>query len=1191
MATISRDTVRVEISAVDKTKGAFKSLTNGLNKTQKRAKVLQNTLGNLGGRRLLSGIRTVTRELQGLAGIGGVIGAGGIAGGLGLLAREGLIAGDNLAKVSDRLGVATEDLTKLQFAVSQTSEVTDKSFNIALQRMTRRLSEAENGNTGLQKRLQELGLTVDDFAGKSPDQAFLTLADAIQQVGDQNERVRLTFAFFDSEGVGLVTTLQKGSAAIRELGDEAESLGIVFDRIELGEIEKANDQFGKLQSVIKATGIAFAVDLAPRLQQLTVDILAWIKESGGIQAVIDNKVIPSIKGLIENVTSLTDTLLFIPRLFSDAFSGVLGIINSVQLNTLKAARTLNDVSLKLTFDEDKRLEKLREQVSLNSAIADLYQDRIEGSREENSVVQERPDPDPISFDFDRQGLQAKLGEIQSDILNGLSEIEIPEIPLASLTSDLQIETTNDAVESINSQTESISDAVDQQERVVTSKLRSVGALLGAGFRDLGSAFSDAPEESIAPAIQNAVDSIDTSIAAVELPQIKVPTLDTSGLQNRLKLLQDSFREFDISNFDAETGNIEQNVSRVVVEVGLLENAIKRAKDAGQDLNFGNSEQLISAAGNAASQVRQTLQARDEQISAITTQEAAEEEAAAKRALAERESTDAAAKIEVEKARIATEAAATKRAAKQKELDSIRAGLDEEFAIQLQAKSRLAQLSEIGQTINIDADVRSNIVEQIEAQRVQSLQALEDAQIKLRENAKSSALSLDVLNSISVDNVTDIRSTLAEITEAATQERVEINDAIKITAISDEQKREQIAKIDSTAAELKSRANQAFNNLQSDISFDAGRFDLLGSVNLEGITDLPATLQEITQAVRAEAAQIQEAVKIEAITPESAQEQTQRLSDLNTAIRQQAIEAASDARRELRSAVFNLSDLIEFDTTSFQTVEKGAEQINQLFRDRVKAANLSVVLTDQEKQKLINEASELAKAANEKLEVNVKINTVQSGLDNGASLLGSLGNLQQSGVADDSEQARQRAEEIKRVQEDLNAAIEAGNQAEVQSQQNKLNQLSALQAREQQIAKKRFEDYKKTQKAIAIVSTISAATQVFQETKGDLFARVAGMAAALAAGYAQVRSIDRQQFSGGSISGSSSAGGSSSGGNISNQQIASSANENINTTSRRSVQNIVVSGFQISVDQLEEIAKGLNENAADGGTEIRVVRAA
>ena len=131
---------------------------------------------------------------------------------------------DNLAKTADKLGVTTEALAGLQHAAELTGVGTD-TMNMALQRMTRRVAEAAVGTGEAKGALEELNINAAALAKLPLDQQMQVVADAMQGVEKQSDRVRLAMKLFDSEGVALVNTLAGGSDGLKQMAAEAEKAG------------------------------------------------------------------------------------------------------------------------------------------------------------------------------------------------------------------------------------------------------------------------------------------------------------------------------------------------------------------------------------------------------------------------------------------------------------------------------------------------------------------------------------------------------------------------------------------------------------------------------------------------------------------------------------------------------------------------------------------------------------------------------------------------------------------------------------------------------------------------------------------------------------------------------------------------------------------------------------------------------
>jgi hypothetical protein len=235
---MANQNLNITIRAFDKTSKAFSTATAGLRK--------------VGG-----AVLSAKTAIVGLVG----------AAGFGALIKQGLAAGDSLAKTADKIGVTTEALAGMRHAAELTG-VSTETMDMALQRFTRRASEAAIGTGEAKGALQELGINAKELVKLPLDKQMEVVADAMGGLGTQADRVRIAMKLFDSEGVALVNTLGGGSAALREMIDEAETLGITLDRVETAQIEAANDAFTRAKGVITGLVNDITVNLAPVLKVL-----------------------------------------------------------------------------------------------------------------------------------------------------------------------------------------------------------------------------------------------------------------------------------------------------------------------------------------------------------------------------------------------------------------------------------------------------------------------------------------------------------------------------------------------------------------------------------------------------------------------------------------------------------------------------------------------------------------------------------------------------------------------------------------------------------------------------------------------------------------------------------------------------------------------------------------------------------
>lgn len=267
----------------------------------------------------------------------GTLGATVAAAGIGLLVRQQAKFADALGKTADKLGIAAEQLQVFQLA-AKLGGVEAKTFDMALQRMTRRIAEAAK-DTGEAKaaleELQRLGLApAAQLAAMGTGPAFLAVADALAKVKSQSDQVRLAFKLFDSEGVAVINVARGGSKAINALGKEAQALGVITSRIDIKRIEMMNDAFSKIKEVVAAIGRSIASRIAPAMVAITNRTLEWVKEMGGIEGIL-----LSIGRMVVRVLrTITGGLDAIFRAMKTVGLGIQGVIALIKENAIAAIR-------------------------------------------------------------------------------------------------------------------------------------------------------------------------------------------------------------------------------------------------------------------------------------------------------------------------------------------------------------------------------------------------------------------------------------------------------------------------------------------------------------------------------------------------------------------------------------------------------------------------------------------------------------------------------------------------------------------------------------------------------------------------------------------------------------------------------------------------------------------------------------
>ena len=170
------------------------------------------------GRRITAVGTSITKVGGAIAGIGAAA-----AGPIAAMAREFASFGDNIQKAAIRTGIGTKALSELTFAAQQSG--TDiASLERGIKGMQRQILDLSQGSSTAVKTFEELGVSLEDIAGKSTEQQFTILADAISRVENDSQRAALSMRVYGKAGSDLLPLMADGAKGIEAMREEAEQL-------------------------------------------------------------------------------------------------------------------------------------------------------------------------------------------------------------------------------------------------------------------------------------------------------------------------------------------------------------------------------------------------------------------------------------------------------------------------------------------------------------------------------------------------------------------------------------------------------------------------------------------------------------------------------------------------------------------------------------------------------------------------------------------------------------------------------------------------------------------------------------------------------------------------------------------------------------------------------------------------------
>ncbi|MEQ8789453.1 MAG: hypothetical protein RIC55_24375 [Pirellulaceae bacterium] len=184
--------------------------------------------------------------------------------------------GDQIGKAAKRTGFAVESLSELKFAAER-SGASFAELETGLRGMSRMILDAERGLSTATDTLDDLGMSLADFAGKSPEQRFKMLADAIARIEDPNRKAALAMKVFGRAGTALIPMLDAGAAGISQLQAQARELGLTLSKEETDAAEVLTDTLANLVDILKITGFKIGAALAEPLGDLVNVLIGGVK--------------------------------------------------------------------------------------------------------------------------------------------------------------------------------------------------------------------------------------------------------------------------------------------------------------------------------------------------------------------------------------------------------------------------------------------------------------------------------------------------------------------------------------------------------------------------------------------------------------------------------------------------------------------------------------------------------------------------------------------------------------------------------------------------------------------------------------------------------------------------------------------------------------------------------------------------
>ena len=270
--------VKIELTAVNKTKAAFSKVTSGL-----------KTVGGAAG-----------SAAKGVAGVG--LAAAATATALAVLVGKSFEYIDTLDKTSRRTGIATDTLQAFQLAAIESGSSVEQAQK-GLEKFSRSIGDAASGLKTQADIFKDLGINLRDSFGemRDPTQILFEVAEGLKNLGSEAERSRVLANLFGRAGMQMSEVFRDGAEGLNQFIERSRELGIILPDKVIKNVAKFNDQFETLKLQVKAVGNNITGALVPAFSlvvgELSNMLTSTNKTEGGFDALGKNMAISIMQGV------------------------------------------------------------------------------------------------------------------------------------------------------------------------------------------------------------------------------------------------------------------------------------------------------------------------------------------------------------------------------------------------------------------------------------------------------------------------------------------------------------------------------------------------------------------------------------------------------------------------------------------------------------------------------------------------------------------------------------------------------------------------------------------------------------------------------------------------------------------------------------------------------------------------------
>jgi hypothetical protein len=192
---------------------------------------------------------------------------------------------DETSKRALKLDLDVSQVRGLELAADLSGLAVEK-LTTSYAKLSKSIDMANKGGRTQQETFAKLGIDAEALGQLSLDKQFQSIAVGLDNIQDKTTKAAVALELFGKSGLELLPLLAGGGQGIVAAMKDAQRLGGFISNQEAQSVEASNDAFTRLQFTLNAVFQKIAVDMAPALQRLWINLTEAIAPGTALNMVL-----------------------------------------------------------------------------------------------------------------------------------------------------------------------------------------------------------------------------------------------------------------------------------------------------------------------------------------------------------------------------------------------------------------------------------------------------------------------------------------------------------------------------------------------------------------------------------------------------------------------------------------------------------------------------------------------------------------------------------------------------------------------------------------------------------------------------------------------------------------------------------------------------------------------------------------